>query len=745
MNTYLNNHISVLQEAMKIEPAAARVLLGDIERLENPKGLINSEITLLRAAAGVKRGLVQWALGSTPDIDPPKLKASISAHLPEAEQNNTALVDTLYDFLRSIVEKRSSGKEISREEIDARLDGLEKIIKPKSLESFMQEICADTPCSLIRFEIELLTTKTVFQNMRADMGLTGYLNSQEKFILRHMPESEKAKLNSSMSFGDEEQGLILTIKQKALAIQKKGITPDAAAFFRLYGNEIQHKDEIYNRIVDIAKMISKEVSQPSSHSFDDIHKAFFELEALLDPPSHGDSRLEDLIDALDENTSLSILKDYTDLCVKQQLETRFIQNGLLLGKMDAYINTGHQGKDFTLKNPVTRELELFDVRPINCKKQGADGEYQEQSLLGNIFIAKNKNEIYPVMHIEWRGSQTQESWLSDAQRGPGFDSFFAHEDEILSQITDAVKVANKKAGGERIHVIISGHSLGGALAQTTLNSIQRAICRSMGEDGKRLNTNYDAAVEADIIKSKYATSKLITEHQSSINKVVIPHDAVASIHAVTFNSAGVLQPVGDSSNDCSRFLKEQAGISSHLHAHQNNRDVVQATGQATILTRISNNQADVELFFNTHYEGAINTRVVLGTHRVHTYTSQGTYTSPTKGIEHTIYHPEHEAALTDHLEYKYPLLQKLGDLARQGLALIGKNDVLGNYKHLRAKYTSPSPATVTAVAEVAALPTNETLRRSPPQQPTVPEGIRAQRPESDGESPSNGGGGGMKP
>ena len=201
-----------------------------------------------------------------------------------------------------------------------------------------------------------------------------------------------------------------------------------------------------------------------------------------------------------------------------------------------------------------------------------------------------------------------------------------------------------------------------------------------------MSTEYDGAVKTNIIKSNYTTDELLARHQSSINQRVIPASCVASIHAITFNSAGVLQAVANSSNDCSRFLNERTGISSHLHAHQNHKDIVQATGEATVLTRISDNLAAVELFYNEDYEGIKNTGIALGTHRVNAYTPQGTFTSPTKPVVHTIYQQGvNEAHLKEHLDYKYPILQSGGDSARTMLVMLGIHDVLRNYEHLKYK------------------------------------------------------------
>jgi hypothetical protein len=207
-------------------------------------------------------------------------------------------------------------------------------------------------------------------------------------------------------------------------------------------------------------------------------------------------------------------------------------------------------------------------------------------LVGEILIPAKSNPESKII-ISWTGTHNMGSLHVDLQRAPGEDSYRKREHQILEQINDAVGIVFEKTKLP-IDISVTGHSLGGALAQLTINTCQRAIAENLHD--QFLVTNQIAkAVQIKKIKSDFR--KQIDAHADfPVNQNKIPHELRNNLNQVsqltigTWNSAGILKAVEQNSNALSQLL-ESVGVHQVARFGMVKGDGVQMSGEGSIFSQ----------------------------------------------------------------------------------------------------------------------------------------------------------------
>ncbi|HJN38443.1 MAG TPA: hypothetical protein QF353_06700 [Gammaproteobacteria bacterium] len=284
---------------------------------------------------------------------------------------------------------------------------------------------------------------------------------------------------------------------------------------------------------------------------------------------------------------------------KEMLSLRNFYASFQTGRVSAYKGL-KDGDIVTFKNPETQQTEQYQTINIKANKNDAS-QSQELSLLGHIYIPVNKSD-YPIVYICWRGSVNKESWYSDTQLAAGVESYLTHENEILAQISQVIETVVENQGHKKVDLFIAGHSLGGGLAQTSYNSIQRAILRD-----SEIDKIFKKAVLNDFkghIEEKYLAVLL-----NRNNKIKINARLVSSMHLGIWNSPGVIRSVAESSNRCSKALTDRHHIDQNAHFALVSGDLVQTCGYDTILAEHDVNQASLELLYLDNGQLSCNTKI----------------------------------------------------------------------------------------------------------------------------------------
>lgn len=349
----------------------------------------------------------------------------------------------------------------------------------------------------------------------------------------------------------------------------------------------KEKSEGKNKLIELLLFVKYEVENPGRYT-----KYISDTMAYL-ISKLGDEQLRFLIQELSQVEGcayFNMIEDYLSLQSLELVRTRYLQNSFQIGRNDGYIDRS-DGEQISIRNPETMEDEDYIVENIKAKR--ADTGQQEQSLLGKLYLPCKQSD-FPMVYISWRGSQNKESWLSDTQIAPGYESYVSHEAEILTQISDAIDRIAKQQG-QAVHLMISGHSLGASLSQNNYQSIQRALCRGMGDTA--LTEEFNADITAEL-KGRYRDPGSFYKNLAAIDRCKINPEKIASMHLGIFNSPGVLDSVAKSSNQCSKYLTSlETPVEQYGHCALTHGDVVQKCSSATILTHIEDNGAHIEMFY----------------------------------------------------------------------------------------------------------------------------------------------------
>ena len=270
-----------------------------------------------------------------------------------------------------------------------------------------------------------------------------------------------------------------------------------------------------------------------------------------------------------------------------------LQNFALTERL-AHSVAGAYGAPLRHGNEIIKIKERTDTDEIPYKVIKI--QTQSSGLVGEILVpvdAKQSQNIY----INWVGTYNLSTALADLERAPGEESYRNDEQNIIKQINQAVKSFHD-ISKEKSKIMISGHSLGGALAQQNFHSIQRSIATHLYEDnlqkgdvetcGKWIESekNYRLALSA---KEQHTHQELTADIRTHLTPKYID-----SITLGAWNSAGVLKAVENSSNELAGIISE-SGVQQRALFGMVGGDAVQRTGEGSVLSNVSAEDAEVTL------------------------------------------------------------------------------------------------------------------------------------------------------
>ncbi len=255
---------------------------------------------------------------------------------------------------------------------------------------------------------------------------------------------------------------------------------------------------------------------------------------------------------------------------------------------------------------VTIKGQTFEVRKINT---------DTDALIGEIFMPVDPS--CTDVWINWTGTSNGPMLTADFEKTPGENSYRRNELSILRQINQAIDEVNAKAEG-KLSIMVSGHSLGGALSQLTFDTIQRAIAQNgyHGQPHKTDHANWKMAHRRfkEDMGAWLAPSKALFDKQdihaldcSNIRQLIIGN----------WNAPGVFEAIEASSNALAPLIR-RLGIRLKAYYGQVVGDDIQHTGHGHVLSDVSPKDADVNLMC-VHMDGVdswfygYENQVILGT------------------------------------------------------------------------------------------------------------------------------------
>lgn len=212
-------------------------------------------------------------------------------------------------------------------------------------------------------------------------------------------------------------------------------------------------------------------------------------------------------------------------------------------------------------------------------------------LVGEILVPADPMANNQIC-INWTGTHDLGTVLADLESSPGSDSYRREESAILSQINEAVKTMHAVTG-KPVDLMVTGHSLGGALAQQQFHTLQRAIATNIFDHDKSDPTVAKQFLESELqyrlAIGKNANGRLPARPRSHLNS-----NTVGSITLGAWNAAGVLKAVEDSSNQLAEMVAK-AGVKQRAVYGMVGGDSVHHTGQGSVLSNVAPEHAQVNV------------------------------------------------------------------------------------------------------------------------------------------------------
>lgn len=275
-----------------------------------------------------------------------------------------------------------------------------------------------------------------------------------------------------------------------------------------------------------------------------------------------------------------LLLAYAEIAEHDKLLLEF-RASELVGHNVAYQVAKNENKFDRLRivNNAGKILEEYAIREIRVMKEGR----RDRGLKGIILISNDvKEEAVPTLYISWAGTHGAESISADLERTPGEESFRQGEDQILKQVIAAIEEI-----GKPVKIMICGHSLGGALSQLLFHSMQRVLVSQMK----------DLEIQENAIKLEakfYEALNEFSPHQRDLSDIRLDPSLIREMSVNVWNTAGVLLPVVDHSNDLAKILVK-AGIPQYATFGFVDGDVLQSIGHGSILSKVHENGAKIKV------------------------------------------------------------------------------------------------------------------------------------------------------
>jgi hypothetical protein len=244
---------------------------------------------------------------------------------------------------------------------------------------------------------------------------------------------------------------------------------------------------------------------------------------------------------------------------------------------------------------------LYRVVKLNTNASG---------LVGEILCPVDPKQSDQII-VNWTGTHNGGTLLADLERAPGEDSYRAAEIELLNQINTQV-AAHTAQTQQPVNLLITGHSLGGALAQLNFHSLQRATAMHSYSNNLQHKLQHHCPQWIAAEQAFRTELNSVTHMGADLPEFIRTHLTPNHIKSMTlgvWNSAGVLNAISKSSNALAPIISD-AGIKQKALFGMVAGDAVQTTGQGTILSNVDAKIAEVSLIkVDKGHEGAYRSRV----------------------------------------------------------------------------------------------------------------------------------------
>ncbi len=241
------------------------------------------------------------------------------------------------------------------------------------------------------------------------------------------------------------------------------------------------------------------------------------------------------------------------------------------------------------------------------------------------------------LHLVFRGTKDRPAWCRNTETpAPGYASFYAERNTILSSLCLTIEGSNAI---QKVHLIISGHSLGGSDAQHCAAEVMEALA-----EGHKSNPCF----------AEFSSL-------AQINKISINHA----------NSAGISHSISSKGSDYAAYITKNLSVKINLMCVITAGDGVQQSGQSHILSDIDNTIAKVELVkLSSEYEGIISKKLIAASivSLPFTYVFAACYaTAAAYGA-----YKAHKMRFFDHAQFKSQNYIMYDNTTEEGRAIIQK-------------------------------------------------------------------------
>jgi len=316
-------------------------------------------------------------------------------------------------------------------------------------------------------------------------------------------------------------------------------------------------------------------------------------EEISSSGSDSESDLESGSASASENESIG-----PDEPNEEQLGTN--QSNHYFNLIRKFANIEHLGHSLAYKKQLTKFKQISIIQDNN----------QPAEAYIHPVITKNKNLVCTILEIPstdpnephkievlWRGTHNKGSAIMDLDpKSAGFTAYMLERSTILSAVSKSIQRLQEKDPQKSISIGSYGHSLGGNLAQIFAVDVMDAMAQNHNQQLFRTAHPYDERNNnepIDEIANKSSTylqqySKLIPEnirkHFTKIKQLTIG----------ILNSSGTSQETADRAAGLEEYLHtyvtEDQRTKTRLFAVQNSGDLVQKTGETTILADSTKSQ-----------------------------------------------------------------------------------------------------------------------------------------------------------